>query len=139
MLERQQVFQSTPIAIHDCGFTGLESLQCFSRSIQIAESNIKVMNKLSKVFLNFEKYELALGTANMSIEIDPNNYHLLHTRAKIYTTIYMRELARCKIELCVMPAREVLYKAKEDLEKVLLQKPSLRAFMDIGQVGFIEN
>ena len=26
----------------------------------------------------------------MSIEIDPNNYHLLHTRAKIYTTIYMR-------------------------------------------------
>ena len=49
MLERQQVFQSTPIAIHDCGFTGLESLQCFSRSIQIAESNIKVMNKLSKV------------------------------------------------------------------------------------------
>ena len=38
-----------------------------------------------------------------------------------------------------MPAREVLYKAKEDLEKVLLQKPSLRAYMDIGQVGFIEN
>ena len=37
-----------------------------------------------------------------------------------------------------MPDRELLLKARDDLEKVILISPSLQAYVDIGQVSIIE-
>ena len=34
-----------------------------------------------------------------------------------------------------MPDRELLLKARDDLEKVILISPSLQAYVDIGQVN----
>ena len=37
-----------------------------------------------------------------------------------------------------MPDRELLLKARDDLEKVILISPSLQAYVDIGQVSIVE-
>ena len=48
-LERQSMFENTPMAIHDCGFTGLEPIDCYSKAISVADKNTAALNRLAKV------------------------------------------------------------------------------------------
>jgi len=145
LLERQSDFNNTPISIHDCGYTAMHSMTCFSKAIEIAEKKPQVLNQLSKIFHSNNKHELALATANMSIEVLENsrvpvnekNVVSYQTRANIYTNMYMKDFAKNKVtEYPTMPDRELLLKARDDLEKVILISPSLQAYVDIGQTSY---
>ena len=55
-------------------------------------THLKLLLLLPQVFQTMKKYELAIGTADMSLEVDSTDRNVfpLHVRAKIYTSIYMR-------------------------------------------------
>nr|XP_026695452.1 tetratricopeptide repeat protein 22-like isoform X2 [Ciona intestinalis] len=139
ILERQSSFETTPMAIHDCGFTGTEPLDCFTKAIQLADNEPAVLNRLAKLFQIMGKHEMAIGTASMSLDVDPDhvtNVASYHTRARVHTSLYMRDLTRCKQGSSTMPERSLLEKAKDDLDQVIKSTPSLRAYMDLGQVCY---
>nr|CAB3267329.1 tetratricopeptide repeat protein 22-like [Phallusia mammillata] len=140
LMERQSTFDTTPMAIHDCGYTGTDPLDCYSKAIQLAEGQTNVLNRLAKVFQVMGKHELAVGTSSMSIETtncNPlSNVSPLHCRARVYTAMYMRDLKRSKMGSSTMPERTLLEKAKLDLDQVISARPLLRAYMDIGQVCY---
>uniref|UniRef100_H2Z4S3 Uncharacterized protein n=1 Tax=Ciona savignyi TaxID=51511 RepID=H2Z4S3_CIOSA len=139
VLERQSLFETTPMAIHDCGFTGTEPLDCFSKAIQLADNEAMLLNRLAKLFQIMGKHELAIGTASMSLDVDANhvtNMASYHTRARVNTSLYMRDLSRCKQGSSTMPERSLLENAKDDLDHVISAAPSLRTYMDMGQVCY---
>lgn len=140
LLERQSTFETTPMSIHDCGFTGCEPVDCYSKSIEIADKDTTILNRLAKIFQSTTKYELALGAADMSIQLEANamkNASAYHVRARLRMELYIRDLAKCKYGTGSIPDRELLEIAKYDLEEILkVNDNDLSTYIEIGQVCY---
>ncbi|TFK10215.1 testican-1-like [Platysternon megacephalum] len=138
LLERKETFSTTPMGIHDCGYSGTGPLDCFGKAIEIAKDNPPTLNRLAKIFHFLGKQEMAMGICNMALDVlqDPElNWQAYCTRAKIHIKLYLRDLERAKMGLGGMPDRKNLTSAKEDLESVVKVCPCLKTYLDIGQVS----
>nr|XP_013001670.2 tetratricopeptide repeat protein 22 [Cavia porcellus] len=139
LLERKDTFSTTPMGIHDCGYSGTDPLDCFGKAIEIAKDRPLILNRLAKIFHFLGKQDMAIGTCNMALDVlgDPElNWQAYCTRAKIHTTAYLHDLERAKAGLGGMPDRSHLAHAKADLEQVVRVCPGLRTYLDIGQVYY---
>ncbi|XP_039263561.2 tetratricopeptide repeat protein 22-like [Styela clava] len=140
LLERQSSFETTPMSIHDCGYTGCEPVDCYSKSIEIADKNTTILNRLAKLFQSTQKYELALGAADMSIQVESDatkNSSAYHVRARLRMELYVRDLSKCKYGTGSIPDRELLEIAKLDLEEILkVNDDDLATYVEIGQVCY---
>uniref|UniRef100_A0A8C4WD77 Tetratricopeptide repeat domain 22 n=1 Tax=Gopherus evgoodei TaxID=1825980 RepID=A0A8C4WD77_9SAUR len=139
LLERKETFSTTPMGIHDCGYSGTGPLDCFGKAIEIAKDNPPTLNRLAKIFHFLGKQEMAMGICNMALDVlqDPElNWQAYCTRAKIRMKLYLRDLERAKMGLGGMPDRKNLTRAKEDLESVVKVCPCLKTYLDIGQVYY---
>ncbi|XP_032622844.1 tetratricopeptide repeat protein 22 isoform X1 [Chelonoidis abingdonii] len=139
LLERKETFSTTPMGIHDCGYSGTGPLDCFGKAIEIAKDNPPTLNRLAKIFHFLGKQEMAMGICNMALDVlqDPElNWQAYCTRAKIRIKLYLRDLERAKMGLGGMPDRKNLTRAKEDLESVVKVCPCLKTYLDIGQIYY---
>ncbi|XP_006025888.1 tetratricopeptide repeat protein 22 [Alligator sinensis] len=139
LLEKKETFSTTPMGIHDCGYSGADPLDCFGKAIEIAEDNPATLNRLAKIFHFRGKQEMAMGICNMALNVvqDPElNWQAYCTRAKIHLKLYLQDLERAKLGLGGMPDRKHLTSAKEDLESVVQVCPCLKLYLDIGQVYY---
>ncbi|XP_029474067.1 tetratricopeptide repeat protein 22 [Rhinatrema bivittatum] len=139
LLERKDTFSTTPMGIHDCGYSGTDPLVCFGTAIDIAKDDPLILNRLAKIFHFLGKQEMAIGTCNMALDIlkDPElNWQAYCTRAKIYIKMYIRDLERAKMGLGGLPDRKHLISAKSDLEYILNVCPCLKTYLDMGQVSY---
>ncbi|XP_059840056.1 tetratricopeptide repeat protein 22 isoform X2 [Hypanus sabinus] len=87
MLKREDSFPATPMAIHDCGFSGTDPLNCYGQAIETAKTDPLILNRLAKVFHFLGKQDMAIGICNMSLNIVPDpksNWQAYSTRAKVY-------------------------------------------------------
>ncbi|XP_017201756.1 tetratricopeptide repeat protein 22 isoform X2 [Oryctolagus cuniculus] len=87
LLERKDTFSTTPMGVHDCGYSGTEPLDCFSKAIEIAKDRPPILNRLAKIFHFLGKPDMAIGTCNMALDVlgDPElNWQAYCTRAKVY-------------------------------------------------------
>ncbi|KAM5320582.1 tetratricopeptide repeat protein 22 [Glossophaga mutica] len=139
LLERKDSFSTTPMGIHDCGFSGTDPLDCFGKAIEIAKDQPPILNRLAKIFHFLGKQDMAIGTCNMALDVlrDPElNWQAYCTRAKIHIRAYLHDLERVKMGLGGMPDRNHLACAKADLEEVVKVCPGLKTYLDIGQVYY---
>ncbi|XP_053511605.1 tetratricopeptide repeat protein 22 isoform X1 [Artibeus jamaicensis] len=139
LLERKDSFSTTPMGIHDCGFSGTDPLDCFGKAIEIAKDQPPILNRLAKIFHFLGKQDMAIGTCNMALDVlrDPElNWQAYCTRAKIHIRAYLQDLERVKVGLGGMPDRDHLTCAKADLEEVVKVCPGLKTYLDIGQVYY---
>ncbi|XP_045713631.1 tetratricopeptide repeat protein 22 [Phyllostomus hastatus] len=138
LLERKDSFSTTPMGIHDCGFSGTDPLDCFGKAIEIAKDQPPILNRLAKIFHFLGKQDMAIGTCNMALDVlDPElNWQAYCTRAKIHIRAYLHDLERVKMGLGGMPDRNHLACAKADLEEVVKVCPGLRTYLDISQVYY---
>ncbi|KAM8955446.1 LOW QUALITY PROTEIN: tetratricopeptide repeat protein 22 [Lycaon pictus] len=185
LLERKDTFSTTPMGVHDCGYSGTDPLDCFGKAIEIAKDQPLILNRLAKIFHFLGKQDMAIGTCNMALDIlrDPElNWQAYCTRAKvsrpaphpatrnqnkgqgsrsrpgcqspnviepswwkraykssrpkIHLRAYLHDLERAKMGLGGMPDRNHLACAKADLEEVVKVCPSLKTYLDIGQVYY---
>ncbi|XP_032884664.1 tetratricopeptide repeat protein 22 isoform X2 [Amblyraja radiata] len=86
MLERKDSFPSTPMAIHDCGFSGTDPLDCYGQAIETAKTDPFILNQLAKIFHFLGKQDMAIGICNMALNILPDpqtNWQAYSTRAKV--------------------------------------------------------
>ncbi|XP_064138089.1 tetratricopeptide repeat protein 22 isoform X2 [Loxodonta africana] len=87
LLERKDTFSTTPMGVHDCGYSGTEPLDCFGKAIEIAKDHPSILNRLAKIFHFLGKQDMAIGTCNMALDVlqDPElNWQAYCTRAKVY-------------------------------------------------------
>uniref|UniRef100_A0A4W2I0L1 Tetratricopeptide repeat domain 22 n=1 Tax=Bos indicus x Bos taurus TaxID=30522 RepID=A0A4W2I0L1_BOBOX len=139
LLERKDTFSTTPMGVHDCGFSGTDPLDCFGKAIEIAKDQLPILNRLAKIFHFLGKQDMAIGTCNMALDVlrDPElNWQAYCTRAKIHIRAYLHDLERGKLGLGGMPDRNHLACAKADLEEVVKVCPGLKTYLDIGQVYY---
>ncbi|XP_041625777.1 tetratricopeptide repeat protein 22 [Vulpes lagopus] len=139
LLERKDTFSTTPMGVHDCGYSGTDPLDCFGKAIEIAKDQPLILNRLAKIFHFLGKQDMAIGTCNMALDIlrDPElNWQAYCTRAKIHLRAYLHDLERAKMGLGGIPDRNHLACAKADLEEVVKVCPSLQTYLDIGQVYY---
>ncbi|XP_062961826.1 tetratricopeptide repeat protein 22 [Cynocephalus volans] len=139
LLERKDTFSTTPMGIHDCGYSGTDPLDCFGKAIEIAKDQPAILNRLAKIFYFLGKQDMAIGTCNMALDVlrDPElNWQAYCTRAKIHIRAYLHNLERAKMGLGGMPDRNHLVYAKADLEEVVKVCPGLKTYLDIGQVYY---
>ncbi|KAM8930469.1 tetratricopeptide repeat protein 22 [Pelodytes ibericus] len=139
MLEKQHSFPTTPMGIHDCGYSGTDPLDCFGKAIEIAKEDPLTLNRLAKIFHFLGKQEMAIGICNMALDAlqDPRlNWQAYGTRAQIFTRMYIRDLERAKIGLGGLPDRKLLEDAKSDLDNILNVYPCLKTYLDMGQVCY---
>ncbi|XP_054428450.1 tetratricopeptide repeat protein 22 [Pteronotus mesoamericanus] len=139
LLERKDTFSTTPMGIHDCGYSGTDPLDCFGKAIEIAKDQPPILNRLAKIFHFLGKQDMAIGTCNMALDVlrDPElNWQAYCTRAKIHIRAYLHDLERVKMGLGGMPDRNHLACAKADLEEVVKVCPGLKTYLDIGQVYY---
>ncbi|XP_036899074.1 tetratricopeptide repeat protein 22 [Sturnira hondurensis] len=139
LLERKDSFSTTPMGIHDCGFSGTDPLDCFGKAIEIAKDQPPILNRLAKIFHFLGKQDMAIGTCNMALDVlrDPElNWQAYCTRAKIHIRAYLHDLERVKMGLGGMPDRNHLACAKADLEEVVKVCPGLKTYLDMGQVYY---
>ncbi|CAH6790601.1 Ttc22 [Phodopus roborovskii] len=139
LLERKDTFFTTPMGVHECGYSGTEPLDCFGKAIEIAKDHPPILNRLAKIFHFLGKQDMAIGTCNMALDVlrDPQlNWQAYCTRAKVQIRAYVHDLERAKVGLGGMPDRNHLACAKADLEEVVKVYPSLRTYLDIGQVYY---
>ncbi|XP_063284214.1 tetratricopeptide repeat protein 22 [Pelobates fuscus] len=139
MLEKQHSFPTTPMGIHDCGYTGTDPLDCFGKAIEIAKNDPLILNRLAKIFHFLGKQEMATGLCNMALDVlqDPKlNWQAYGTRAQIFIRMYIRDLERAKIGLGGLPDRKLLNDAKSDLDSILNVYPCLKTYLDMGQVCY---
>ncbi|XP_070261304.1 tetratricopeptide repeat protein 22 [Myotis yumanensis] len=139
LLERKHTFSTTPMGVHDCGYSGTDPLDCFGKAIEIAKDQPPILNRLAKIFHFLGKQDMAIGTCNMALDIlrDPElNWQAYCTRAKVHITAYLHDLERVKMGLGGMPDRNHLACAKADLEEVVKVCPGLKTYLDIGQVYY---
>lgn len=86
LLERKDTFSTTPMGVHDCGYSGTDPLDCFGKAIEIAKDQPLILNRLAKIFHFLGKQDMAIGTCNMALDIlrDPElNWQAYCTRAKV--------------------------------------------------------
>ncbi|XP_007944159.1 tetratricopeptide repeat protein 22 [Orycteropus afer afer] len=139
LLERKDTFSTTPMGVHDCGYSGTDPLDCFGKAIEIAKDHPPILNRLAKIFHFLGKQDMAIGTCNMALDVlrDPElNWQAYCTRAKIHIKAYLHDLERAKVGLGGMPDRNHLACAKADLEEVVKVCPGLKTYLDIGQVYY---
>ncbi|XP_006879883.1 PREDICTED: tetratricopeptide repeat protein 22 [Elephantulus edwardii] len=139
LLERKDTFSTTPLGIHDYGYSGTDPLDCFGKAIEIAKDHPLILNRLAKIFHFLGKQDMAIGTCNMALDVlrDPElNWQAYCTRAKIHIKAYLHDLERAKMGLGGMPDRNHLACAKADLEEVVKVCPGLKTYLDIGQVYY---
>ncbi|XP_023485000.1 tetratricopeptide repeat protein 22 [Equus caballus] len=139
LLERKDTFSTTPMGIHDCGYSGTHPLDCFGKAIEISKDQPPILNRLAKIFHFLGKQDMAIGTCNMALDVlrDPElNWQAYCTRAKIHLRAYLRGLERGKMGLGGVPDRSHLAHAKADLEEVVKVCPGLKTYLDIGQVYY---
>nr|XP_008539099.1 PREDICTED: tetratricopeptide repeat protein 22 [Equus przewalskii] len=139
LLERKDTFSTTPMGIHDCGYSGTHPLDCFGKAIEISKDQPPILNRLAKIFHFLGKQDMAIGTCNMALDVlrDPElNWQADCTRAKIHLRAYLRGLERGKMGLGGVPDRSHLAHAKADLEEVVKVCPGLKTYLDIGQVYY---
>ncbi|XP_075802458.1 tetratricopeptide repeat protein 22 [Microtus pennsylvanicus] len=139
LLERKDTFFTTPMGVHECGYSGTEPLDCFGKAIEIAKDHPPILNRLAKIFHFLGKQDMAIGTCNMALDVlrDPQlNWQAYSTRAKVRIRAYVHDLERAKVGLGGMPDRNHLACAKADLEEVIKVHPGLRTYLDIGQVYY---
>lgn len=139
LLERKDTFSTTPMGIHDCGYSGTDPLDCFGKAIEIAKDKPPILNRLAKIFHFLGKQDMAIGTCNMALDVlrDPElNWQAYCTRAKIHIRAYLHDLERGKMGLGGLPDRNLLACAKADLEEVVKVCPGLKTYLDIGQVYY---
>ncbi|XP_053325899.1 tetratricopeptide repeat protein 22 [Spea bombifrons] len=139
MLERQHTFSTTPMGIHNCGYTGTDPLDCFGKAIQMAKDDPLILNRLAKIFHFLGKQEMAIGICNMALDVleDPKlNWQAYGTRAQIFLRMYVRDLERAKMGLGSLPDRKLLTDAKSDLDSILNVYPCLKTYLDISQVCY---
>ncbi|XP_055484665.1 tetratricopeptide repeat protein 22 isoform X1 [Psammomys obesus] len=137
LLERKDTFSTTPMGVHECGYSGTDPLDCFGKAIEIAKNQPPILNRLAKIFHFLGKQDMAIGTCNMALDVlrDPQlNWQAYCTRAKVRIRAYVHDLERAKVGLGGMPDRNYLACAKADLEKVVKVCPGLRTYLDIGQL-----
>ncbi|XP_011539973.1 tetratricopeptide repeat protein 22 isoform X1 [Homo sapiens] len=87
LLERKDTFSTTPMGVHDCGYSGTDPLDCFGKAIEIAKNQPPILNRLAKIFYFLGKQDMAIGTCNMALDVlrDPElNWQAYCTRAKVY-------------------------------------------------------
>ncbi|XP_043556069.1 tetratricopeptide repeat protein 22 isoform X1 [Chiloscyllium plagiosum] len=139
MLERMDIFPDTPMAVHDCGFSGADPLDCYGQAIEMAKTDPFILNRLAKVFHFLGKQDMATGICNMALNILPDpgtNWQAYSTRAKINMKIYTQGLERVKMGHSGVPDRQLLTKAKADLDLILSVCPCLKTYLDMGQVCY---
>ncbi|XP_020832571.2 tetratricopeptide repeat protein 22 [Phascolarctos cinereus] len=139
LLERKDTFSTTPMGVHDCGYSGTDPLDCFGKAIEIAKDHAPILNRLAKIFHFLGKQDMAIGICNMALDILPDpelNWQAYCTRAKIHTKAYLRDLERAKAGLGGLPDRNHLTVARDDLEEVVKVCPGLKTYLDIGQVYY---
>ncbi|KAM9687360.1 tetratricopeptide repeat protein 22 [Trichechus inunguis] len=139
LLERKDTFSTTPMGVHDYGYSGTDPLDCFGKAIEIAKDHPSILNRLAKIFHFLGKQDMAIGTCNMALDIlrDPElNWQAYCTRAKIHIRAYLHDLERAKMGVGGMPDRNHLACAKADLEEVVEVCPGLKTYLDIGQVYY---
>ncbi|XP_074077449.1 tetratricopeptide repeat protein 22 [Macrotis lagotis] len=139
LLERKDTFSTTPMGVHDYGYSGTDPLDCFGKAIEIAKDHAPILNRLAKIFHFLGKQDMAIGICNMALDILPDpklNWQAYCTRAKIHTKAYLHDLERAKAGLGGLPDRNHLTVAKADLEEVVKVCPSLKTYLDIGQVYY---
>ncbi|KAM5248583.1 tetratricopeptide repeat protein 22 [Ctenodactylus gundi] len=139
LLERKDTFSTTPMGVHDCGYSGTDPLDCFGKAIEIAKDQPLILNRLAKIFHFLGKQDMATGTCNMALDVlrDPElNGQAYCTRAKIHIRAYLHDLERAKLGLGGMPDRNHLACAKADLEEVVKVCPGFRTYLDISQVYY---
>ncbi|XP_075395997.1 tetratricopeptide repeat protein 22 [Tenrec ecaudatus] len=139
LLERKDTFSTTPLGVHDCGFSGTDPLDCFGKAIEIARGQPPVLNRLAKIFHFLGKQDMATGTCNMALDVLPDpehNWQAYCTRAKIHIKTYLHDLERAKMGLGGMPDRNHLACAKADLEEVVKVCPGIKTYLDISQVYY---
>uniref|UniRef100_A0A8C3XAK3 Tetratricopeptide repeat domain 22 n=1 Tax=Catagonus wagneri TaxID=51154 RepID=A0A8C3XAK3_9CETA len=139
LLERKDSFSTTPMGIHDYGYSGTDPLDCFGKAIEIAKDKPPILNRLAKIFHFLGKQDMAIGTCNMALDVlrDPElNWQAYCTRAKIHIRAYLHDLERGKMGLGGLPDRNLLACAKADLEEVVKVCPGLKTYLDIGQVYY---
>ncbi|KAK7830569.1 hypothetical protein U0070_018294 [Myodes glareolus] len=139
LLERKDTFFTTPMGVHECGYSGTEPLDCFGKAIEIAKDHPPILNRLAKIFHFLGKQDMAIGTCNMALDVlrDPQlNWQAYSTRAKVRIRAYVHDLERAKVGLGGMPDRNHLACAKADLEEVIKVHLGLRTYLDIGQVYY---
>ncbi|KAM4871683.1 tetratricopeptide repeat protein 22 [Thomomys bottae] len=140
LLERKDTFSTTPMGIHDYGYSGTDPLDCFGKAIEIAKDQPPILNRLAKIFHFLGKQDMAIGTCNMALDVlrDPElNWQAYCTRAKIHIRAYLHDLERAKLGLGGIPDRTHLTFAKADLEEVVKVCPGLRTYLDISQVYYL--
>uniref|UniRef100_A0A8C5R9Q7 Tetratricopeptide repeat domain 22 n=1 Tax=Leptobrachium leishanense TaxID=445787 RepID=A0A8C5R9Q7_9ANUR len=139
MLDKQHTFPTTPMGIHDCGYSGAHSLDFYSKAIEIGKEDALLLNRLAKVFHFLGKQEMTIGVCNMALDIlqDPKlNWQAYGTRAQIFIRMYVRDLERAKMGLVGLPDRKLLTDAKSDLDNILNVYPCLKTYLDMGQVCY---
>ncbi|XP_012877777.1 PREDICTED: tetratricopeptide repeat protein 22 [Dipodomys ordii] len=139
LLERKDTFSTTPMGVHDYGYSGTDPLDCFGKAIEIAKDQAPILNRLAKIFHFLGKQDMAIGTCNMALDVlrDPElNWQAYCTRAKIHIRAYLHDLERAKMGLGGIPDRNHLACAKSDLEEVVKVCPGLRTYLDISQVYY---
>ncbi|XP_048207358.1 tetratricopeptide repeat protein 22 isoform X2 [Perognathus longimembris pacificus] len=139
LLERKDTFSTTPMGVHDYGYSETDPLDCFGKAIEIAKDQPPILNRLAKIFHFLGKQDMAIGTCNMALDVlrDPElNWQAYCTRAKIHIRAYLHDLERAKVGLGGIPDRNHLACAKADLEEVVKVCPGLRTYLDISQVYY---
>ncbi|KAJ7332680.1 hypothetical protein JRQ81_014860 [Phrynocephalus forsythii] len=139
LLERKDSFSALPVAIHDCGYSETDPLDCFGKALEIAKESPPVLNRLTKIFLFLGKQEMAMAVCNMALDVLPDpvlNWQAYCNRAKMLIKLYLRDLERVKIGLGGMPEKRSLSDAKADLENVMKVHPCLKTYFDLGQVYY---
>ncbi|KAM4642684.1 tetratricopeptide repeat protein 22 [Discoglossus pictus] len=139
MLEKKQTFSTTPMGIHDCGYSGTDPLDCHSKALEIAKEDPRILNRLAKIFHFLGKQEMAIGICNMALDALQDaklNWQAYSTRAQIFIKMYIRDLERAKTGLGGMPDRKHLTSAKSDLDSILNVYPCLKTYLDMGQVCY---
>ncbi|XP_004699701.1 tetratricopeptide repeat protein 22 [Echinops telfairi] len=139
LMERKATFSTTPLGVHDCGYSGTDPLDCFGKAIETARGQPPVLNRLAKIFHFLGKQDMAIGTCNMALDVlrDPElNWQAYCTRAKIHIKTYLHDLERAKMGLGGMPDRNHLACAKTDLEEVVKVCPGIKTYLDISQVYY---
>ncbi|KAG8518938.1 Tetratricopeptide repeat protein 22 [Galemys pyrenaicus] len=139
LLERKDTFSTTPMGVHDCGYSGTDPLDCFGKAIEIAKDQPPILNRLAKIFHFLGKQDMAIGICNMALDSlrDPElNWQAYCTRAKVHIRAYLHDLERAKMGLGGLPDRNHLACAKADLEEVVKVCPGLKTYLDISQVYY---
>ncbi|XP_073419834.1 tetratricopeptide repeat protein 22 [Dendrobates tinctorius] len=139
MLEKQHSFSTTPMGIHDYGFSGTDPLDCFSKAIEIGKGDPLVLNHLAKIFHFLGKQEMATGICNMALDAlqDPKlNWQAYCTRSQIFLWMYVRDLERAKLGFGGLPDRTYLTNAKSDLDSIIDVYPCLKTYLEMGQVCY---